>query len=336
MRARYLNAFANWLDEQGVRADSVLADLRAPSAIRENDDRIVPIRLFEQFVSRGLSRAGTLQWGYLAASLELGSYGVFGQRVTSEANLFASMKAFCKLANSEYSEAAFYLREAPECVWFCRGPIAGDRAVAGQTELYVLAMMIDTVRISLGSSWSPRVARLQMTDSADVRSLPALTDAQLAFGGQALAIAVPKALIAGSIYGRAREEAGGPIDEATESLADPMLGSSIARLLEGWVTVEQPRIETVAESLGMSARSLQRALSEEGRPFRELLNEAQFRQGARLLADPDRTVTDIALELGYGETSGFSRAFARIAGMSPREYRRRVSTADGRSPSGGD
>ncbi len=336
MRARYLNAFANWLDEQGARADSVLAGLRAPSAIREHDDRIIPIRLFEQFVSRGLSRAGTLQWGYRAANLDLGSYGVFGQRVIGEANLFASMRAFCKLANSEYSEAAFYLLEAPECVWFCRGPIVGDRTVAGQTELYVASMMIDTIRISAGPSWTPSEVTLQMADCPHVRSIPSLADAELSFDGGALAIAVPKSVIAGSIYRRAGENAGEAVDAATESLADPTLAGSIGRLLSGWVTVEQPRIETVAESLGMSARSLQRALSEEGRPFRELLNEAQFRQGARLLADPDRTVTDIALELGYGETSGFSRAFARIAGMSPREYRRRVSTTDGRSPSSGD
>jgi len=104
---------------------------------------------------------------------------------------------------------------------------------------------------------------------------------------------------------------------------------------DGWVTMEQPKIDTVAESLGMSGRSLQRALSEEGRSFRDLLNEAQFKQGVRLLADPVKTVTDIALELGYGETSGFSRAFARIAGMSPREYRRRILTTDRGSLSGG-
>jgi len=173
MRARYLNAFANWLDEQGARADSVLADLGAPSAIREDDDRIIPIRLFEQFVSRGLRRAGTLQWGYRAASLNLGSYGAFGQRVIGGANLFASMQAFCKLANSEYSEAAFFLRETAECVWFCRGPIAGDPTVASQTELYVASMMIDTIRISAGPSWIPRAVRLQMADCTSVRSIPA-------------------------------------------------------------------------------------------------------------------------------------------------------------------
>jgi AraC family transcriptional regulator len=41
-----------------------------------------------------------------------------------------------------------------------------------------------------------------------------------------------------------------------------------------------------------------------------------------LLAEPARSVTEIALELGFSETSSFSAAFRHVTGTTPTEYRR--------------
>jgi AraC family transcriptional regulator len=43
-----------------------------------------------------------------------------------------------------------------------------------------------------------------------------------------------------------------------------------------------------------------------------------------LLAEPARSVTEIALELGFSETSSFSAAFRHMTGITPTEYRRTV------------
>jgi AraC-like DNA-binding protein len=42
---------------------------------------------------------------------------------------------------------------------------------------------------------------------------------------------------------------------------------------------------------------------------------------AHLLADPKRQIIDVAYAAGYSDPSNFSRAFRRIAGLSPTEYR---------------
>jgi AraC family transcriptional regulator len=41
-----------------------------------------------------------------------------------------------------------------------------------------------------------------------------------------------------------------------------------------------------------------------------------------LLAQPERSVTDIALELGFSDTSAFTAAFRRLTGWTPTAYRR--------------
>ena len=41
---------------------------------------------------------------------------------------------------------------------------------------------------------------------------------------------------------------------------------------------------------------------------------------------PDRTVTEVALAVGYAETSSFSSGFRRATGMSPTEFRRALTS----------
>lgn len=54
----------------------------------------------------------------------------------------------------------------------------------------------------------------------------------------------------------------------------------------------------------------------------QYLVRCRLRRAARLLADEDRSITDIALEVGFGDLSNFVRTFRRAAGASPRAFRR--------------
>ncbi len=53
----------------------------------------------------------------------------------------------------------------------------------------------------------------------------------------------------------------------------------------------------------------------------QYLVRSRLRHAARLLADDDRSVTDIAYDVGFGDLSNFVRTFHRAAGVSPRKFR---------------
>jgi AraC-like DNA-binding protein len=53
----------------------------------------------------------------------------------------------------------------------------------------------------------------------------------------------------------------------------------------------------------------------------QYLVRSRLRHAARLLADDDRPVTDIAYDVGFGDLSNFVRTFHRAAGVSPRKFR---------------
>jgi AraC family transcriptional regulator len=53
----------------------------------------------------------------------------------------------------------------------------------------------------------------------------------------------------------------------------------------------------------------------------QYLIRARLRRAARLLADPALSITEIALDVGFGDLSNFVRTFGRAAGVSPRRFR---------------
>jgi len=54
----------------------------------------------------------------------------------------------------------------------------------------------------------------------------------------------------------------------------------------------------------------------------QYLVRCRLRHAARLLADPTRSVTDVAFDVGFADLSNFVRTFRRAAGVSPRTFRK--------------
>lgn len=53
----------------------------------------------------------------------------------------------------------------------------------------------------------------------------------------------------------------------------------------------------------------------------QYLVRSRLRHAARLLAESDSAITDIAFDVGFGDLSNFVRSFHRAAGVSPRAFR---------------
>jgi AraC-like DNA-binding protein len=82
-----------------------------------------------------------------------------------------------------------------------------------------------------------------------------------------------------------------------------------------------PTLAHVAQQLGMSGRTLQRRLEEEGTSFAELLDELRRGTAQAYLADPQVSIGEVSYLLGFSEQSAFQRAFKRWTGLTPRGFR---------------
>ncbi|MGY3129623.1 AraC-like DNA-binding protein [Bradyrhizobium sp. USDA 4501] len=72
---------------------------------------------------------------------------------------------------------------------------------------------------------------------------------------------------------------------------------------------------------GTSVRSFQRKLSNVGLTYSSLLELIRFENTAKLLCETDAKIIEIAFSSGYADPTHFPRAFRRISGAAPREFR---------------
>jgi transcriptional regulator GlxA family with amidase domain len=83
-------------------------------------------------------------------------------------------------------------------------------------------------------------------------------------------------------------------------------------------------LEEVAQRIATSPRQLQRVFTENaGQGFRSYLRRVRLSNAAELLVGTDLPVREIADAVGYGDASQFAKAFKRMYGVSPSQYRAR-------------
>lgn len=123
-------------------------------------------------------------------------------------------------------------------------------------------------------------------------------------------------------------------DETIATFFDRHLEAELAKLVDDAgleqrvrIAVSQalsegvPTLSDVASSLAMSARTLQRRLADKGYSFQDLVDLARRDLAEQLLGSTDYTLAEVAFLTGFADQSGFTRAFKRWAGQTPRSYR---------------
>ena len=107
----------------------------------------------------------------------------------------------------------------------------------------------------------------------------------------------------------------------SEIEAQSSVAEQVKVVLKRSLASGQPSLTDVAKQLGMSERTLQRRITEDGSTFREILSDARREMGRRLLADPATDIDEVACLLGYQDTASFYRAFREWEGMPPNRWR---------------
>ena len=84
-------------------------------------------------------------------------------------------------------------------------------------------------------------------------------------------------------------------------------------------------IEALAYEFNISSQTLRRRLEEDGISFRSLKEEVRREVILAWLAEPDIPIGEISLRAGFAERNGLARAVRSWVGVSPTEYRHRVT-----------
>lgn len=95
----------------------------------------------------------------------------------------------------------------------------------------------------------------------------------------------------------------------------------VRRLLSINENLAQTRISNISEILHCSIATLTRKLKAENTSFMEIKDRTRKVKSFSLLKTTDMSITEISNQLGFSESSAFTRAFKKWTGDSPMEYR---------------
>ena len=109
--------------------------------------------------------------------------------------------------------------------------------------------------------------------------------------------------------------------------SDGTLRGSITSMLtpEANQPLHFPSIEEVAEKIQIPVGTLRRRLSEESSSYTLIKTELRRNMAFKLLAADEQSINQVAASVGFTESSSFVRAFKEWSGMTPLQYRRRLS-----------
>jgi AraC-like DNA-binding protein len=100
----------------------------------------------------------------------------------------------------------------------------------------------------------------------------------------------------------------------------PLVTDQVRRALRAALCNDDAQLESVAKRLGMTGRSLQRRLKDEGTVF-QTVRDAARRDLADHYLGQGMSFAEISFLLGFSEPSAFFRAFKRWTGLTPLERR---------------
>jgi len=106
-----------------------------------------------------------------------------------------------------------------------------------------------------------------------------------------------------------RRSGAGPLRITIENAITPLLPHGKARL------------DAVAQSLGVSSRTLARRLTAEGLSFGEILDQLRSDLATHYLGEANLSISQIAWLVGYQGVSAFSHGCKRWTGMNPKRMR---------------
>lgn len=192
------------------------------------------------------------------------------------------------------------------------------------------AVIVDICRTAVAGSLDPLEVRFSYSRPADVSRHEAMFHCRVAFGADEWCLAFRAEDASRPFLASNRELAQSNdrcLEEMIASLRSDDLVARVKRAIVDELPSGAPSEESVARVVSMSARSLQRRLSEEGTGFLDLLAAVRRDLADRYVRNRDLPLTEVGYRLGFSDLSAFSRAFKRWNGRSPAEARRESTAA---------
>lgn len=107
--------------------------------------------------------------------------------------------------------------------------------------------------------------------------------------------------------------------DAAYNSSQNSISKQVSRFVLDNIETGFPCVDDIAQALGLSASTLKRRLTKEGASYQALISTLK-RELAESFLKEQTPIADIAMILGFSETSAFTRAFKKWTGVAPSQF----------------
>jgi len=302
--------------------------MHLPGGLLSTPNCYVPTASLFGFIGRAARKEGIGDLGFRVAYAEgLGLLGpTLAGKVRDSPTLFHALQTFCHFANEQASQFWSWIVEDQDEI---RVHIhrTFEPGVLGYTQSEWIGVMgvVTIVQLFAGPRWQPGRISLGTRSPAPECVRETFGDTRFLTRQPEVYIAFPRSTL--SLHrcqhsGDSRFDPPGTLSRAySGNQPEPDFAGRLMQCLEPHFLDGYPPVTLAAEIAGTSVRTLQRRLADRGSSYSEVVDRARFDVASRMLTETDAPSIRIAQATGYGDPSHFARAFRRLTGLSPREYR---------------
>ena len=232
-----------------------------------------------------------------------------------------ALETFVSLAANDDKAAVYSIVNNSRGVRICKRTGMRSRTYPNTyTDLDFFIDLLAIIRRFAGKNWRPKRIALQFWPPAGDAMAVQFPHTRFLFDQTSSWIELPRKLLTLPKH-------------TDESADDPIFGNeagarevvefvhALKRALRAHMSEGYPDVDLAAAVTRTSVRTLQRNLARAGLTYSKVVEFARFEVAAEMLLNPTIKIIEIAYALGYQDPSHFSRAFRRLAGQSPREFR---------------
>jgi AraC-like DNA-binding protein len=319
-RGQFLLPFVSILDDIGAPTETLLERSRLPSSLAEKSDLYLPLLPALRFVETAQRTQGIEDFGFLAARRLHFSHLREKTRtlIAHSPTLLVALRHACHWASREDTILSMWIEHDADHVRVCS-------RLAGTTGLLHLKyaqwiqniLPIYIVRQFAGPDWMPTAIAFESSYAPSPATRSSWPNVRFLSGQHAAWISLPITLL--SLSNRSTALFAPPRDQDGPSGYD--IVELLKLMLPAYLDEGTTALADVADIAGVSTRTLQRKLAHLGLTYSDILETARYENASRLLRDTDCRIIDVAFSSGYTDPAHFSRAFRRLTGVTPRQFR---------------
>jgi len=327
IRAAYLNLIVDVLRACGKNHESALRHFNLPDRLAEKPDAYVPLKPV----------LALLQWTVLSADIEdvalragsrlqISDFSAeLHEAILGSRSLDIALDSFRRLASREQSWARYRIVRAQDRVLICGSldELYRPPCDVGLDWLQIMPL-IAIIRHFAGNAWAPASIAFRAPYASGVQARRMFPSSRFLVGQVQIGITFPSSELGLVTKNFPRIWPKAARRHPTIAAPEPSywdFPACLRAVLLPYLEEGPPNITLAAKIVSCGVRTLQRRLHHFGLSYTDVVQQAMLGVATQVLRDPKTKVIDAANAVGFNDPSHFSRAFRRLTGASPTQFR---------------